>query len=473
MDAQVSGEAGFAGSAGVSGTVTVPETTGERGGHEPGDTPGAGPVRWPWPLRVAFRFAVIYCALFCALIGQILFAFAGVVYDLLPDQAPIWPLLRLSPLLEWVGRTVFGAETVFRQDSGSGDQAAIWVLMFCLLVVSAVVTALWSVLDRRRPAYPRLSAWFLTALRWCLAGQMLFYGIAKAIPTQMPPPPLSALLQPFGEMTPMSVLWLQVGSSPVYEILLGTAELLGGLLLLIPRTATLGALLSLVSMAQVFVLNMTFDVPVKILSFHLLVFSLILLAPQLRRFLDFFVLARRADPVLQPPLFAGRRANRYAAVAQALLGVWLVAGIVQIGWSSWDEFGGGVPKPPLYGLWEVTEFRVGGQPVEPLLTDGTRWRRVVVEVPGAVTLQSMDGRLVTVPATVDTTARTFAVTMPAAAPEEPPVVFAYDGPEGGRLRFDGELDGRAAVIEMRAVDPGEFRLNGPRFHWVQDYPAIS
>lgn len=468
VDSRVSGAAGFSGNAGGPSAETVPEYPRRRVGSRSGDLTRS---HWPWPLRVALRFAVVYCVLFCVLIGQILFAFAGVVYDLLPDQAPIWPLLQSTPLLEWVGRTVFGAETVFRPDSGSGDQAAIWVLMFCLLVVSAVVALLWSVLDRRRTAYPRLSAWFLTGLRWCLAGQMLFYGIAKAIPTQMPPPPLSALLQPFGELSPMSVLWLQVGSSPVYEILLGTAELLGGLLLLVPRTATLGALLSLVSMAQVFVLNMTFDVPVKILSFHLMVFSLILLAPQLRRFLDFFVLARPADPAVQPPLFTGQRANRYAGIAQAVLGVWLVAGIVQIGWSSWDEFGGGMPKPPLYGMWEVTEFRVDGQPVAPLLTDETRWRRVVVEMPGAVTLQAMDGRLVTVPATVDPAART--VTMPTAGPDSPPTVFTYDGPESGRLRFDGDLDGRAAVIEMRAVDPGEFRLNGPRFHWVQDYPALS
>ncbi|MGW0179344.1 DoxX family protein [Nocardia sp. NPDC003345] len=469
MNTRISGDAGFSGDAREPGDRTVPEVPGEQ--IRPGHRGGSTRARWPWPLRVALRFAVVYCALFCVLIGQILFAFAGVVYDLLPDEAPIWPLLRLAPLLEWVGRNVFGAETVFRSDSGSGDQAAIWVLMFCLLVVSAVVAAIWSVLDRRRAAYPRLSAWFLTGLRWALAGQMLFYGIAKAIPTQMPPPPLSALLQPFGEMTPMAVLWLQVGSSPVYEILLGTAELLGGLLLLVPRTATLGALLSLVSMAQVFVLNMTFDVPVKILSFHLMVFSLILLAPQLRRLLDFFVLARPAEPAVQPPLFSGRRANRYAGIAQAVLGVWLVAGIVQIGWSSWDEFGGGVPEPPLYGIWEVTGFRVGGQPVAPLLTDETRWRRVVVETPGAITLQSMDGRLVTVPATVDPAART--VTVHISGPDAPPAVFTYTGPEEQKLRFDGELDGRTAVVEMRAVDPGEFRLNGPRFHWVQDYPALS
>lgn len=426
------------------------------------------PARWPWYAAVGFRFGVVYTVLFCVSIGQIVFVFAAALHDLLPETAPIWPLLQVAPVLEWVGRTVFGAEAVFQQNSGSGDQAAIWVLVFCIAMVAAAAALVWSVLDRRRPAYPRLAAWFLTGLRFCLAGQMLFYGIAKAVPTQMPPPPLSALIQPYGQLSPMSVLWLQVGSSPVYEILLGVAELAAGLLLLIPRTATVGAMLSVVSMAQVFVLNMTFDVPVKILSFHLLVASLILLAPQARRFADFFLLARRADPAVQPSLFGTARANRYALWAQAALGAWLVAGSAVIGWTSWHEYGGGAPKPELYGLWEVTGFRVDGQPVPPLLTDPTRWQRLVLEYEGLATIQAMDGRLLDVPAQLDPAARTFTV---AAAPgTEQATTFTYTRPDPGHLRLEGELDGRPTRIELSAVDPGTFPLNQDRFHWVQDFP---
>lgn len=432
--------------------------------------------RWSLAVRIVFRFGVVYSALFCLMIGQIVFVFAGIGHEILPEAAPRWPLQQADPLVKWVGREVFGVDATLRTDSGSGDQTAIWVLVFCMLVVAAGVTVIWSVVDRRRPAYPCAATWFLLFIRWCLAGQMLFYGIAKAIPSQMPTPPLSALIQPYGQLTPMEVLWLQVGSSPGYEILLGTAELLGGLLLLLPRTATLGAMLSLVCMAQVFVLNMTFDVPVKILSFHLVVFSLVLLAPQARRLADMFLLARRADPAVQPPLFAGRRANRYAALAQAALSVWIVVGVVHIGWTSWNEFGGGAPKPALYGLWEVTEFRSDGQPVPPLLTDGTRWQRLVIEFEGALTYQRMNGALVTVPAQVDTASRTMTILDPPVSgtvgpPRTPSAVFAYSQPTVDSLRLEGQLDSRATLIELRSVDLENFPLNGPRFHWVQDYPS--
>ena len=51
------------------------------------------------------------------------------------------------------------------------------------------------------------------------------------------------------------------GLGPAYEIFTGCAEVAGGLLLIVPRTATLGALISLADMSQVDTLNMTYDVP--------------------------------------------------------------------------------------------------------------------------------------------------------------------------------------------------------------------
>ena len=224
---------------------------------------------WHPVTRVAFRFCFLYFGLFCLWFAQITFAFAGVLALWLPAGAVIWQMTLTAPATGWVGHTLFGVDTTLRTDSGSGDQAAIWVSMGCLLMIALVGTAVWSVLDRRRPQYTRLFAWFTVFLRLCLGGQMLFYGFAKLIPTQMPAPPLAALLQPFGQFSPMSVLWLQVGSSHPYEMALGAVEVAAGLLLFWPRTAVLGALLSLLSMGQVFLMNMAYDVPVKILSSHL------------------------------------------------------------------------------------------------------------------------------------------------------------------------------------------------------------
>ena len=164
------------------------------------DPVAADPTRpWSTVTKIAFRFCFLYFGLFCVLFAQITFAFFGIVGEWLPKLAVMWQMTLLGPPLQWVGREVFGVDAVLHQDSGSGDQTVVWVMVFTLAVVAAVGTAVWTVVDRRRPDYARLSAWFLTFLRLCVAGQMLFYGFAKLVPTQMPSPPPSALLRSFGD----------------------------------------------------------------------------------------------------------------------------------------------------------------------------------------------------------------------------------------------------------------------------------
>jgi hypothetical protein len=239
---------------------------------------------------------------------------------------------------------------------------------------------------------------------------------------------------------------------------------LGGILLFWPRTATLGALVSLLSMAQVFMLNMSFDVPVKILSFHLLLMSLVLLAPQLRRLANVLVLERPSEPVSQPQLFATPRANRIAAAVQVLLGIWVLVGCVQVGWQAWHEYGGGRAKPPLYGIWSVTEFTLDGKLLPPLTTDENRWQRLVFDEPEVVTYQRMDGELVTAPAQVDSQT----ITLP-----ELDATFGFSQPELDLLHLDGRLGDQPVTMALERVDLNSFTLRSRGFHWVQEYPYFT
>lgn len=432
---------------------------------------------WHPLTRIGFRFCFLYFGVFCLWFAQITYAFAGIFALWLPPEAVIWQMKLTAPISGWVGRTLFGVDASLRLDSGSGDQAAIWVSIACLLLIAVAGTAVWSVLDRRRTQYTRLAGWFTVFLRLCLGGQMLFYGFAKLIPTQMPAPPLAALLQPYGQFSPMSVLWLQVGSSHPYEMALGAVEVATGLLLFWPRTALLGALLSLLSMGQVFLLNMAFDVPVKILSFHLLLISTVLLAPHCRRLLKVLVLERGSDPAPTPALFGGRRANRIATAAQVGLGVWIAIGLAVHGWQSWHEYGDGRAKPELYGIWTVTEFSVDGRPLPPLTTDQFRWSHVVFDQPGLLTFQLMDGTLRDAPAQVGDGRIAVTVPLPApdgktaAVPDPAPFAdFGFDQPAPDRLELSGRLDGRPVRIALEKVDLSSFTLRNRGFHWVQEYP---
>ena len=235
--------------------------------------------------------------------------------------------------------------------------------------------------------------------------------------------------------------------------LMERGEVAGGLLLFWNRTALLGALISAMAMAQVFLLNMTYDVPVKVLSSHLLLVSLFLVAPHIGRLANVLVLQRPAEPLTSPALFQSTRADRAASAVVTLLAVWVTTGIVVEGWSAWREYGDGRPKPELYGIWAVTEFTADGVSRPPLTTDQTRWQRVVFDEPGVITYQLMDGELVQAPA------------------GEMAVRFERLGPD--RLRAVGDLDGSHVMMSLQQVDLDTFTLRSGGFHWVQDYPHFA
>ncbi|WP_278262583.1 DoxX family protein [Nocardia sp. AG03] len=414
---------------------------------------------------VAFRFCFVYFGLYCLLTTYIPFALLGIAGRWIREFPGPWNIPFTDPLTGWVGRVFFGVDATLRMDSGAGDQTAIWVLVLCLLVVAALVATGWTAVAARTPT-PRLSAWFTLFLRVCLGGQMIGFGFAKLIPTQMPAPSLAQLVQPYGDLSPASVLWLQVGSSPAYQMTLGAVEVTAGLLLFVSRTAVLGAALTLASTAQILLLNLTFDIPEKLLSFHLLLISLILLAPYLRALTDLFVRQRACAPLRPPALFPDERRDRRAAWLVAALGLWVALGSGYDRWVVWQEqYGAASPRSELYGIWEVRDLTVAGNPIPPLTTDETRWRRVVFDRPGAATYQHMSGELVTVRAEFRPGGQLVLTTE-----DDRPFATLTADRHADDLSLRGTLHDRPVEISLRRIDPDSFTLRGRGFHWVQDYP---
>ena len=420
---------------------------------------------WSLAYRVAFRFCFIYFGLYC-LATQIitsLFAFPTIE---IPDPATLSPVRQI---IFWTASHVFHAKTpLVYTDSGSGDKIFDWVLAFCLLVFSAAATTIWSVLDGKRQNYLTLHKWFLLFIRFCLAGQMLSYGLSKAVPLQMPYPYLTELLERFGNFSPMSVLWSSIGASPAYEIFAGCAETLGGILLIFPRTALLGALVCLGDLTQVFMLNMTYDVRVKLFSFHLILLVLILLSPEFPRLANFFFLNRSAGSSMQPQLYKTRRANGIAFAAQLIFGLWLLAMNIYGSWTAWYTYGEGRPKSPLYGIWEVDQLSMDGQLRSPLLTDNDRWRRVVFDFPTGTSFERMDDSFANFGASIDLNKKTIALTK--SNDQKWKANFTFVREPQDQLTLDGEMDSHKMHLRLHLVDCNKFLLVSRGFHWIQEYP---
>src|SRR5580704_6882018 len=181
--------------------------------------------RWSLGLRVAFRFCFVYFGLYC-LCTQIVGGLISIPKMEAIDPSGLWPIKQVT---FWTAAHIFHAQLpLVYTGSGSGDKTFDWVLAFCLLVFAVLVTAIWSILDRKRENYVTLNKWFRLFIRFALASEMFLYGLDKVIPLQMPFPFLTKLIEPFGDFSPMGVLWYSVGAAPAYETFAGSAEMLGG-----------------------------------------------------------------------------------------------------------------------------------------------------------------------------------------------------------------------------------------------------
>jgi hypothetical protein len=420
----------------------------------------------PWKLgtRIGFRFSVAYVLLYA-------FPFP---LDYLPfghSLATYWEGLWRT-LVPWAGENVFHlSPKIVAMNNGSGDTTYGYVKILCFIVLAIVAATVWSFVDRRQD-YAQLYRWARLYVSLLLGASLLSYGAVKVIPTQMREPTLSLLLTTYGDSTPMNLLWTFMGASKSYEIITGLVEMLGGILLFIPVLVTLGALVSAAAMANVFLLNLCYDVPVKILSFHLLLMALWLLLPETKRIVDFLILNRDVKQRAAPHFFQRKWLNTSMVVAQFLFGLYLVVSSLSSSYQVAKRMGYLAPKAPLYGIWLVDEFSINGRvAVQP--DDPTRWQRVIIDNNLVVAFQSAGGKWQRLIHQTDIRKKTMTLWRRQSWLEKgkgQELQIGFDRLPADVITLDGSLDGKQIHAKLHHVAEPRFLLNTRGFHWINEYP---
>lgn len=446
----------------------------------PHDAPS---VVWPPWKRIGFRFLAAYFLLY--------------TFPFPLDSIP-WLGGKLSEgvgwlwqqVAVWTGHTVFGIEgEIFVGQTGSGDTTVDYLKLLLMVALALVATLVWSLVDRRRTAYPRAARWLVVGCRFFLGLVLLVYGFAKVIPTQFSTPSLARLLQTYGSSSPMGITWTFMGLAPAYTIFSGLMETIPGFLLFFGRTRLLGACLGAAALTNVAIINYCFDVPVKLYSSHLLVMSLALVLLDARRLVALFLRNRPAPPADLRPLFQAKKLKIAAAAVGFLIVAAAVWDNVSGGLEAYRMWGAGRTKPETWGIYDVETFRVDGAELPPLLTDETRWLALVIdrslpfkwrtfEQPGRVSIQHMDGKITSHAVELDEQGGTLTF-LPqgqsgvAAAREagvEVTDVLRFERPEPGRMIARGTYEGKNVEIELRARDLGEMLLISRGYHWINELP---
>lgn len=374
----------------------------------------------------------------------------------------------LSPVLVWIGENIF--ETSGRlelESTGSGDDTMAWLSLFLQFAVAIVGFIIWSVLDRRRSSYNDLFYWFRTILRVFVSFFMILYGFAKVFLVQFNEPSLLDLLQPFGDMSPMGLAWAYMGYSPAFEVFTGLLEVIAGFLLISKRTQTLGALFVVGIMTHVAVMNLCFDIPVKIFSIHLALMGLVLLLSDIKRFQYVFFrkhnikLSTDYRPI-NPRFNKAIRVFKICSLSFIILGAIALRGLIYLEQRK-DQI-----RDEFYGIWEVETFIKNGDTIPPLTTIDDRWRYMIMETKGSTVVKKMNDSIDFYYFKVDSIKNSISIYKEDNT--EAANNFYIEQKDSLHLKIKGLLDQDSLKIHLKAIDLKDFTLINRGFHWVNETP---
>ncbi len=418
--------------------------------------------RWTFGQKVAVRFFFLFFLLYIILNPNGVLPKVDLLFSIYIEL--------FHKLIPWIAKHILHLSydiTVFT--NGSGDTTYDYITLLSIIVISLIGCVIWSVLDRKRASYNQLYYWLTVIVRYYAAFTMLTYGFVKVFKLQFPSPSLGRLLQPYGDSSPMGLAWTFMGYSKGYNYFTGFAEVLGGVLLLFRRTATVGAIVTLLVMGNVMAMNYSFDIPVKLLSTMIVIMSLFLLAKDMNRLIQFFFLNKptEAGIIAAPPI--RKKWLRYTLLTGKILLVGYTFFMTVYGsYSALDQYGDAAPKPPLYGIYDVQTFVKNNDTLPPLKTDKQRWGKLVINYAEYAQVKMINDSTQGFAFKPDTVAKK--IIMYSYADTANKATFAYTCPEKDILKMSGRWGNDTLVISMKKFDLNNFRLVNRGFNWINEYP---
>lgn len=418
--------------------------------------------RWNTPSLVAFRFIFVYLAIYIV----------PFPFDWIPFMGFITGAIHslFFAATEHFGKFILDAAYVSPPaTTGSGDTMFHYVRLLLATLMASVITLTWSVTDRKRNNYEKLLYWFVIILRYYLAFIMLSYGLAKVFRTQFPPLTFGQLGKTYGDSSPMNLLWTFMGYSGPYTIFAGLGEVVGGLFLLFRRTRLLGALIIVVVMSQVVMLNFSYDVPVKLYSSHLLIMAIIILIPDSKRLLNFFILNKTADPQPALPPYNTMQKKWIYFVGKSLILIYLISQTVI---NNWDQkraineyFARTASDNSIDGQYEVETFIVNNDTLPPVQNDTRRWKEIMISGK-EIKVQNMDGASISWHFLGNVGYRRMVMHSPDLATYGN---FTFHS-DSTRIAIDGTLINDKLKIVAHKKSSSGYLLVNRGFHWVNEYP---
>lgn len=313
------------------------------------------------------RFALVYTVLWAASWATI---FTGwpLPFERVKALAPVqrvheWitiDLLHLDPA--WIGHVALGVT----------------------VAAAAIAALLWFLISRNSKYDAALGDLSRTLVRYVLAAAMITYGIPQLLAVYLRQPGPIDWITRFGEFNPRDVIEYAVGGAPGYEVFIGAMHVLAGACLLYRKTTRLGALLVLMATGNTAMIltgymhgGNWYSFGLATLAGHFQLMALLLLAPDITRLVNFFILNREAGRGNVDELDEGERAP--SGFSRKLKLAVIAVMVFPVLLRSFDMMEDLRQKSLINGVYNVEDMQRNGVPL-PLKyeTDG-RWRLVAID----------------------------------------------------------------------------------------------
>ncbi len=428
------------------------------------------PEQHPWPLwrKLIFRFFFIFLLFVIAPWGWL---------EVIPGVDYVTKYYY--QLMDWAVQTsnanLFHVRKVLVPMNGSGDTSYGWALLWLLLCLSLSGCMIWSIADRKRNDYRQLNYWLCLFTRYYIAMVALGYGIIKLFASQMPFPSESMMATPLGDFLPMRLSWMFIGYSAPYQFFSGMMEVITGLLLINRRTATLGIMIGTTVFINVMVLNLSYDIPVKIYSMELVLMCLFLLASEYKRIACFLILNRPADVCY---LYHYDYPKKWMRITRIILKIAFI--VLFAGYTFYNAFdyhdqiyGGKEIKPIRAGIYDVPVYVKNHDSIPNLVSDTLRWQDIIFEKGGRGSIKTGDTafghryrRAYFYYAT--DTARQLLNFSKTFGDSNHILSMHYLLPDSNTIRLWGMQNNDSLFIELKRSNR-HFQLGEKQFHWLTEY----
>lgn len=291
-------------------------------------------------------------------------------------------------IMAWFAQTILQLKKPYTIELIS-DSTGMYVNAFLLLIISFLLAFIWQKIDKKNRA-AKCFIWFKIFVRYYLALQMLVYGFNKVFKWQFYLPEPNTLFTTIGNSYKDILFWSTMGISRTYSVFTGCCEVFAAVLLLFRKTCLLGAITTFAIMANVFMLNLCFDISVKLYSLFLIFLSILLIVPHVKFLFNFLILKKATQLPTEKGVSLIVRKKNILPYLKWLIVFILFADSLALYFEEKNFNDDKFPRTYLHGAYTVVDFVRNNDTLQPLLTDGFRWKRIFVHRRGYLITQLMN-----------------------------------------------------------------------------------